>query len=115
MKTNIKSLIPLQLECVFTIKFNNKTMISISKIKCLIKYIIWVYIGLMAEHLHAQVPDWQNPQVIGINKLPARATSISYPDEDLALKGDMKSSLRYQSLNGQWKFKMGTRAVTSAK
>lgn len=41
------------------------------------------------------VPDWENPEVIGINKLPYHATlelpSISHPEQ--------------VSLNGKWKFK----------
>ncbi|WP_431123726.1 glycoside hydrolase family 2 TIM barrel-domain containing protein [Flagellimonas flava] len=48
--------------------------------------------------------DWENPLVTSINKLPARATSVSFPDEAMALKGDRKASPRYQSLNGTWKF-----------
>ncbi|MCG8309825.1 MAG: hypothetical protein MI975_20685 [Cytophagales bacterium] len=36
--------------------------------------------------------------------MPARATSMSFPDEAMALRGDLKASLRYKSLNGQWKF-----------
>ncbi|NUP97834.1 MAG: hypothetical protein HUU28_16865, partial [Planctomycetaceae bacterium] len=30
-------------------------------------------------------PDWENPQVVGINKLPAHASLIPYPDETSAL------------------------------
>ncbi|MCL6266107.1 glycoside hydrolase family 2 TIM barrel-domain containing protein [Flagellimonas myxillae] len=48
--------------------------------------------------------DWENPLVTSINKLPARATSISFTDEAMALKGDRKATPRYQSLNGTWKF-----------
>ncbi len=55
--------------------------------------------------LWAQQPnDWENPLVTGINKLPARATSISFPGESMALKGNRKASPRYKSLNGLWKF-----------
>lgn len=53
----------------------------------------------------AQVtPPYHNPQVNQINRLPARATSISYPDEARALAADRKVSPRYLSLNGDWKF-----------
>jgi len=51
-----------------------------------------------------QINDWENPLVTETNKQPARATSISFPDEAMALKGNRKSSPRYQSLNGNWKF-----------
>ena len=55
--------------------------------------------------LFAQMPnDWENPLVVGINKLPARATSMSYKDEAMALNGEPTESPRYKSLNGSWKF-----------
>jgi beta-galactosidase len=47
---------------------------------------------------------WEDPQVNGINRLPARATSYSYASVDEAVKRDHKNSNRYQSLNGTWKF-----------
>lgn len=46
----------------------------------------------------------ENPEVTGINRMPAKATSVSYATEAEALKGDRKKSTRYQSLNGDWKF-----------
>ncbi|MGB5819753.1 MAG: glycoside hydrolase family 2 TIM barrel-domain containing protein [Saonia sp.] len=51
-----------------------------------------------------QLDHWQNPEVVNINKLPARATSISYPDQQLALNADRDASPRKLSLNGNWKF-----------
>lgn len=42
--------------------------------------------------------------MVGINKLPARATSMSFPTEENALKMDLTESPRYKSLNGNWKF-----------
>lgn len=47
--------------------------------------------------------DWQNPQVIQINKLPARATSYSFADVSSAKTYDRQAS-KLISLNGQWKF-----------
>ena len=52
----------------------------------------------------AQSPHWQNPEVVNVNKLPARATSISYPTKKLAIEGDRDASPRKKSLNGKWKF-----------
>ncbi|MBN2270225.1 MAG: DUF4981 domain-containing protein, partial [Sedimentisphaerales bacterium] len=63
----------------------------------------------------ADRPDWENEQVIAINKEPARATGLSFPDVQTAIRA---YSLRtatdalkkwqdcpfYQSLNGQWRF-----------
>lgn len=52
----------------------------------------------------ASRPDWENPAVFAIGKLPARATAFPYESADLALKGTMAASTRYQSLDGLWKF-----------
>lgn len=51
-----------------------------------------------------QQNDWENPEMIGKNKLPGHNTSISFPSLTDALKVDIKTSKRYKSLNGQWKF-----------
>lgn len=47
---------------------------------------------------------YQNQRVSGENRLPARATSISYPTEALALQGDRQASPRYRPLDGEWQF-----------
>ncbi|WP_199240643.1 DUF4981 domain-containing protein [Tamlana fucoidanivorans] len=47
---------------------------------------------------------WEDPQVSGINRLPSKATSYSYPNESLALQNDKNNSSRYKLLNGNWKF-----------
>ncbi len=49
-------------------------------------------------------PDWENPRIFGINKEPAHATLIPYPDERSALRTDQQKSPFIQSLNGVWKF-----------
>ncbi|WP_198673627.1 glycoside hydrolase family 2 TIM barrel-domain containing protein [Algibacillus agarilyticus] len=51
--------------------------------------------------------DWENPEVIQINKMPARATSYSYTAQSLALKSDRLAS-ELISLNGSWKFKFAS-------
>ncbi|MFG0254146.1 MAG: glycoside hydrolase family 2 TIM barrel-domain containing protein, partial [Rhodopirellula sp. JB053] len=48
--------------------------------------------------------DWENEQVIGINKQPPRATSLPYPDRQSALLATRQASPYFQSLNGDWKF-----------
>src|SRR5919205_1161422 len=58
-------------------------------------------------------PEWENPRVFAVNREPAHATFVPYPDEASARRG----ALRYapgapaappspfvQSLNGMWKF-----------
>jgi len=48
--------------------------------------------------------DWENPHVSGTNRLPARATSISFATIEEAKAVDRLASSRYYSLNGIWKF-----------
>ena len=47
--------------------------------------------------------DWENPDVIQINRMPARATSFSYDSMEEALSVDRNQSV-IKSLNGDWKF-----------
>ncbi|TFG18276.1 MAG: DUF4981 domain-containing protein [Promethearchaeota archaeon] len=47
--------------------------------------------------------DWENPEVIGINKLPPHNTLIPFKDLESAL-GPCEKSVHYFSLNGNWRF-----------
>ena len=49
-------------------------------------------------------PDWENPEILGRNKLPAHATMMSYSTREQALSGDKGNSPWYKLLNGAWKF-----------
>ncbi len=49
---------------------------------------------------------WENPQVVGINKLPAHATLIPYPNETAALTCRRDESPYFLLLNGRWKFRL---------
>jgi beta-galactosidase len=49
-------------------------------------------------------PDWENPDIVGINKEPGHCTLIPYSDIETALKANRKASSFYRSLNGNWKF-----------
>ncbi len=53
-----------------------------------------------------QLPDWENPGIIGLNKLPAHATFTIYPSikEALADTAVEAHSHYYKSLDGEWKF-----------
>lgn len=53
----------------------------------------------------AQETEWQNPEIIGKNKLPAHAWFIPYQDADAAKTFQPDNSELRQSLNGTWKFK----------
>ena len=52
-----------------------------------------------------QNKDWENPQIIEINKEPAHATLVSYPDEISALTMKREKSSNIMMLNGAWKFR----------
>jgi beta-galactosidase len=47
---------------------------------------------------------WEDPQVNGLNRMPAKATSVSFTTEAAALAGELNQTDRYKSLNGNWKF-----------
>ena len=61
---------------------------------------------LQAQFVLSELPDWENPKTIGINKEPARARFIPYPDIKTALADDgvAYNSPYHKSLDGQWKF-----------
>jgi beta-galactosidase/beta-glucuronidase len=54
----------------------------------------------------AKSNDWENPQIIGLNKLPAHVPLIPYPDETSALAGHREHSPYFEPLNGCWKFEL---------
>ncbi|MDR0505952.1 MAG: DUF4981 domain-containing protein, partial [Dysgonamonadaceae bacterium] len=49
-------------------------------------------------------PEWENPEIFGINKEPARATFLPYSSEQQATNDVYSASPYYLSLNGTWKF-----------
>ncbi|WP_150274051.1 glycoside hydrolase family 2 TIM barrel-domain containing protein [Paenibacillus tepidiphilus] len=50
-------------------------------------------------------PEWNNnPETFQLNRLPARATMMSFPTLEQALQGDREASPRYRPLNGSWQF-----------
>ncbi|MDN3548416.1 glycoside hydrolase family 2 TIM barrel-domain containing protein [Mucilaginibacter aquaedulcis] len=89
-------------------------------------------IGLSLGKLYAQLVDktpapipnvpviydaepWENPQVDGINRDPARATAYSYASIQDALKGDRDQSGRMLSLNGYWDFSYASKPADAPK
>ena len=61
---------------------------------------------LMIGFVQAQTldPVIENPEVIAMNKLPARATFFPYNSLDLAINNDENKAENYLLLNGIWKF-----------
>ena len=54
--------------------------------------------------LAQELPDWENPQVVGINKLDPHAPVYPFADEATARALDRSKSPYYRLLNGRWKF-----------
>ena len=55
--------------------------------------------------LAQDLPDWENPQVVGIHKLDPHAPVYPFADEATARTVDRSKSPYYRLLNGRWKFK----------
>ena len=49
-------------------------------------------------------PEWENPQIFGISKLPPRNPAWPCPDADSAWRSDYDHSPWVKSLNGNWQF-----------
>ena len=54
--------------------------------------------------LAAEIPEWNNPEVLHVNTEKPHATLTPFPDQASALTFDRESSSRVESLNGDWKF-----------
>ncbi|HKI45112.1 MAG TPA: hypothetical protein VKA08_07280, partial [Balneolales bacterium] len=61
---------------------------------------------VFAQKSEGVLPDWENPQVVGINKEPAHLSFMHYPDRQSALadSGLAIHTPYYKSLDGMWKF-----------
>lgn len=61
---------------------------------------------LISKAQSQNLPDWENPQIIGIHKLPGHASFIPYPNIKTALAdtGVSYHSPYYKSLDGFWHF-----------
>ncbi len=74
----------------------------------LLRHIIFIsLVFLSCESNSFQQKDYkhyEDPLVTAINRLPMRATSISYESEKTAITANRKASKRHKSLNGNWKF-----------
>ena len=55
------------------------------------------------------IKTWTAPELIQINRLPAKATFFPYPDADSALRKTREQSRWFQSLNGTWDFTLAPR------
>ena len=68
-------------------------------------WIVWLAVWSCALTSVAWgVEDWQNPEMIGLNKEPAHCTLTPYADVAQAINGRVADSPYVYSLNGSWKF-----------
>ncbi|TYA92281.1 glycoside hydrolase family 2 TIM barrel-domain containing protein [Seonamhaeicola marinus] len=68
------------------------------------KYYLFLFAFSISLVSFTQIDDWENPNVIGLNKETPHAYFISYNSEEEALKNELKTN-HYKLLNGIWKFK----------
>ena len=66
--------------------------------------VLAVAFGAFAQENKWQGNEWLNPTVFAIDKEPARATALPYPDATSAITDNYSSSPYYQLINGDWKF-----------
>ncbi len=67
---------------------------------------------------YGTLPDWENPEVIGINKEPVHALFIPYPDGGSALADSDITAFHspyYKSLDGRWKFQWSKNPASRPK
>ncbi|WP_298330926.1 glycoside hydrolase family 2 TIM barrel-domain containing protein [Asticcacaulis sp.] len=48
--------------------------------------------------------EWEQPEVLAVNRLPMKATFFNYESVDKAVAGQMAASANYLTLDGTWKF-----------
>jgi len=65
-----------------------------------ISVLMLVCVGLFSQEIF----DWENPEVVGINKEKPRAHFIEYESENGAIEGSLDYNNNYHLLNGNWKF-----------
>ena len=57
-------------------------------------------------------PSWESPELQSLNRLPPRATLVSYPTPTAAVAHPGPSPLR-RSLNGVWEFRLVDRPAAA--
>ena len=67
-------------------------------------YFILLFTIACGMIINAQTPEWENPEIFGINKEATRATALPYSDAIQALADVYSKSPYYYSLDGMWKF-----------
>jgi len=50
------------------------------------------------------LPEWEQPEVVAVNREPMKATFFNFESRDKAIGGEMAASAYYRPLDGAWKF-----------
>ena len=58
----------------------------------------------LATTFAQELPEWQNPDVVEVNREDPHATRFSFDTFDQAIEGVKNASSNYMTLNGPWKF-----------
>jgi beta-galactosidase len=61
--------------------------------------------GAVPMVAQAAPAEWEQPEVVAVNREPMKATFFNFESRDLAIKGDMTASAYYRTLDGTWDFK----------
>jgi beta-galactosidase len=73
------------------------------------KKVLCLAINLLSLSVFSQntsnKPEWLDPYVTEVNRLPARASAFAFENRELAMAGNRATSKNFLSLNGTWKFK----------
>jgi len=72
----------------------------------LLQFVPLAFLFLFVHNVSAQdLPAWQNPDIVQVNREKPRASAFSYESIELAMIDEKEQSSNYLSLNGTWKFK----------
>ena len=63
------------------------------------------YRGRGGNNNSPKIPEWKNPDVTSVNRMPMKAHAFAFESQALAEGGKKAQSSCFQSLNGTWKFK----------
>jgi len=65
---------------------------------------VLTFVSVLIFFIPAGAKDWENPQIIGINKEQAHCTLMPFSDIESVNRGKHEASPWFMSLNGKWKF-----------
>ena len=76
---------------------------------------IFLIVSCQLSVVNSQTPEWENPEIFGINKEPARASFLPYQTEQQAIADNYTASPYFLSLDGTWKFNWHKRPADKPK